>query len=162
FFVLSGFLITGILLDAKSAPRYFRSFFMRRALRIFPLYYGYLAFVFFVWPFLVVPPDDYFSLCAVQPWLWLYGQNLWIALSGAWLPYGTNHLWSLAVEEQFYLVWPFVVRLCGRRTLAWICGLVLPAMLAVRVGLTWAGAEPRTIYVVPWTRLDGFAAGALV
>ncbi len=80
FFVLSGFLITGILYEARDKPHYFRNFYMRRVLRIFPLYYGVLVLVFFVAP--LIPPLrgptlDY--LLDRQAWAWLYAVNIYIA-----------------------------------------------------------------------------------
>src|SRR5271168_4673352 len=80
FFVLSGFLITGILYDARNEPHYFRNFYMRRLLRIFPLYYGVLALLFFVAPLISLlrgPTLDY--LVHQQAWAWLYGVNIYIA-----------------------------------------------------------------------------------
>src|SRR6202008_1623121 len=77
FFVLSGFLITGILYDSRNDPAYFRNFYMRRVLRIFPLYYGVLALVFFVAPLISVlrgPSLDY--LLDRQTWAWLYAVNI--------------------------------------------------------------------------------------
>ena len=80
FFVLSGFLITGILYDACNKPHYFRNFYMRRLLRIFPLYYGVLALIFFVAPLIPLlrgPTLDY--LLDRQAWAWLYGVNIYLA-----------------------------------------------------------------------------------
>jgi peptidoglycan/LPS O-acetylase OafA/YrhL len=85
FFVLSGFLITGILYDARNKAHYFRNFYIRRLLRIFPLYYGVLALVFFVAPLiplLLGPTLDY--LVDRQAWAWLYAVNVYIAKDGAW------------------------------------------------------------------------------
>src|SRR5262245_37481129 len=85
FFVLSGFLITGILYDARNKPLYFRNFYMRRLLRIFPLYYGVLAFLFFVAPLIPLlqgPTLDY--LMDRQAWAWLYAVNIYIGKDGAW------------------------------------------------------------------------------
>src|SRR5438132_3435940 len=88
FFVLSGFLITGILWESKHSPRYFQSFYMRRALRIFPLYYGVLFVVFGLAP-LVTPPSSSAAWLSVhQQWLWLYGTNLLIALKQTHLATG--------------------------------------------------------------------------
>jgi peptidoglycan/LPS O-acetylase OafA/YrhL len=100
FFVLSGFLITGILYDSHSGPHYFRNFYMRRFLRIFPLYYGVLALVFFVAPLIPLlrgPTLDY--LVDRQAWAWLYAVNIYIAMHGAWSFSYLNHFWSLAIEE---------------------------------------------------------------
>jgi peptidoglycan/LPS O-acetylase OafA/YrhL len=100
FFVLSGFLITRILLAAKGTSDYFTSFYTRRILRIFPLYYGMLLLLF-VRPFdriaEALPPK------ADHLWYWLYLSH-WSALLHVSNPDAMGHLWSLAVEEQFYLV----------------------------------------------------------
>ena len=106
FFVLSGFLITGILVDSVSGPHYFRNFYMRRVLRIFPLYYGVLLLLFLLtpmlhiqWHGLKVPLLLYLQNAArYQPWTEWVGGSI-----------SLNHLWSLAIEEQFYLLWPLLV-----------------------------------------------------
>ena len=108
FFILSGFLITGILYDARNKPHYFRNFYMRRLLRIFPLYYGVLALVFFVAPLIPLfqgPTLDY--LVDRQAWAWLYAVNIYIAIQGDWSFSYLEHFWSLAVEEHFYFVLAF-------------------------------------------------------
>jgi peptidoglycan/LPS O-acetylase OafA/YrhL len=162
FFVLSGCLITCILLDAKGARGYFRNFYARRALRIFPLYYGFLVVMFLARPLFWLTPDSIADMNNARPWLGLYGQNFWLMFSGRWLPPLVNHLWSLAVEEQFYLAWPLLVWLCSRRGLAWVCGGVLAGCLTLRVVMMLAGLDPMVAYVFTLTRLDGFAAGGLV
>jgi peptidoglycan/LPS O-acetylase OafA/YrhL len=167
FFVLSGFLITGILYDIKESPTYFRSFFARRILRIFPLYYGLLIVVFGIIP-LVAP-----SLAAeAQPvadrqgWLWAYGANFCLAregpgsLTAGWCR--LSHFWSLAVEEHFYLVWPLVVYLLGRRSLLYFCGAVMVVALTLRVALVWAGRSPMAIVVLTPCHMDTLALGAFV
>jgi peptidoglycan/LPS O-acetylase OafA/YrhL len=112
FFVLSGFLITGILLEARDAPHYFKNFYARRALRILPLYYAILLFMFVAVPFL--RPSEAHTVFAKSSPIWAYPvflQNFLIAVpTMAAGPLGTT--WSLAIEEQFYLVWPLVVRFC--------------------------------------------------
>src|SRR5205823_4429412 len=75
FFVLSGFLITGILLDAKGGARYFRNFYIRRTLRIFPLYYTVLLCALVVAPHVLSTDDATRALVAKQGWLWAYAQN---------------------------------------------------------------------------------------
>ena len=102
FFVLSGFLITGLLYDARGEHFYFRHFYIRRCLRIFPLYYAVLVLFFVVLPRLrevrelgyVIPPD--------QMWYWTYSVNAIIAADGWPQAFLLGHFWSLAVEEQFY------------------------------------------------------------
>lgn len=169
FFVLSGFLITGILLDTVGRKGYWKSFILRRSVRIFPLYYGTLIVVFGIVP-LVWLALGYESgtgaLAAVketQFWYWSYLQNWLFAWQGAW-PDGRvlNHFWSLAVEEQFYLIWPFVVVACSRKRLAWLCfGLCLFA-LTLRYALLVNGIPGVTTYVMTITRMDSLCAGALL
>ena len=143
FFVLSGFLITGILYDARHKPNYFRNFYMRRALRIFPLYYGVLVLVFFVAPLIPLFQGaelDY--LLDRQAWAWLYAINLYIAKEGTWSFSYLQHFWSLAVEEHFYLFWPFVVYALVHRPktlLAVSFAIAVAAMLSRLAGTQLGG-----------------------
>jgi peptidoglycan/LPS O-acetylase OafA/YrhL len=165
FFVLSGFLITGLLYDAHNKPHYFRNFYMRRILRIFPLYYGGLALVFFVAPLIPLlrgPALDY--LLDRQAWAWLYAVNIYIARDGDWTFSYLDHFWSLAVEEHFYLFWPLVVLLLARRPRALIAvslAISLCAMLARLTG-SLMGLSWWTTYVLTPFRLDGLALGAFL
>jgi peptidoglycan/LPS O-acetylase OafA/YrhL len=157
FFALSGFLITGILLDAKGTPHYFRDFYARRALRIFPLYYGVLAALFLVGPAAGFARGIRAAIGRDQAWFWCYGVNALIALKGRLFPLA--HFWSLAVEEHFYLAWPLVVLALPRRRLIASClGLIVVAA-AVRVALL-GRANPLAIYVLTPCRMDALAAGA--
>ena len=162
FFVMSGFLITGILLDSKGSSSYFRAFYGRRFLRIFPLYYGFLAVYFIVLPTLW--PDTFAGL-ALRPgqhaFYWLYGVNIAYGLDWT-LGANTGHLWSLAVEEQFYLVWPAVVALCGRRALLRVCVACL--IVAPMAKLVLVQLMPHTLAFHTFTiaRIDGLALGALL
>jgi peptidoglycan/LPS O-acetylase OafA/YrhL len=144
FFVLSGFLITGILLDLRGRPGYFRTFWVRRALRIVPL----VAVVLIV-------------LAFFKP-----GHGAWYALGAAFLadiapfvgatpPNGAPPLWSLAVEEQFYLLWPVLVWTLGGRRLALLAAAIVVCEPVIRYA--WSGA----LLEVPWFRSDGLAVGAL-
>lgn len=141
FFVLSGFLITGILLDSRGGNRYFTNFYMRRTLRIFPLYYGALVAVFVVYPLVfallrrpVVGKELYDTLWTNQFYAWTYTSNFVQAWGAHRLP-GMGHFWSLAIEEQFYLAWPLCVYLMAPRTLLrFSVGLVI-AVLALRIGM---------------------------
>jgi len=164
FFVLSGFLITGILYDTKGRDGYFRNFYARRILRIFPLYYGFLGFVFIALPRLTPFGGHHASLLHDQIWYWTYLLNVLIALRG-WPPVADlNHFWSLAVEEQFYLVWPWVVFMLGRRALLVACLGIATGSLAVRAAL-WAAAPPHLVQmasVLMPARMDALAAGALL
>jgi peptidoglycan/LPS O-acetylase OafA/YrhL len=165
FFVLSGFLITGILYDARNKPFFFRNFYMRRVLRIFPLYYGVLAVLFVVLPLVPAcrgPVLD--TLVQHQAWAWLYGVNVYNALRPAWaLPY-IDHFWSLAVEEHFYLVWPVVVFLLGKRPrVLMIASLaVVGGALLARIACSVAGVGDHALYVLTPFRLDGLAMGGFL
>jgi len=145
FFVLSGFLITTILLQSRHGDwQEVRKFYIRRTLRIFPLYYGMLILLVIVgWK--------------VSWWYWVYLQNIPDALH--WHFVGPGHFWSLAVEEQFYLAWPFLVLFWPRRRLvsAMVFAIVLSIM--VRVLLLWTHIDPFTLTL---TRLDGLAGGGLL
>jgi peptidoglycan/LPS O-acetylase OafA/YrhL len=160
FFVLSGFLITGILLRSKRSPVYYRSFYARRLLRIFPLYYAVLGFFLLVVPRLFPVFHDWWTLGAQADgaWYWLYLSNLHMALGGERHPLDIS--WSLAVEEHFYLVWPFVVRALDERRLLLVCAAVAVGSFAVRCALVFGGAEPVAAYVLTPARLDTLATGA--
>ncbi len=163
FFVLSGFLITGLLLEAKGQPHYFRNFYARRTLRIFPLYYGVLAALFIVIPALVTPSPLLEQAREHQIWLWTYTTNFYIAATSSWssLTYVT-HFWSLAIEEHFYLVWPLVV-LCFRRpVLERVCLGIIVAGLGLRIGLVAAGMSELSVSVLTPCRIDTLAVGALL
>jgi peptidoglycan/LPS O-acetylase OafA/YrhL len=160
FFVLSGFLITGILLDARGGPGYFRAFYARRVLRIFPLYYAYLAVLFLAVPLLLpsldVKPET-------QGWLWTYLGNVLFAREGGFhaSPY-TGHFWSLAVEEQFYLAWPLLVWVLPRRRLALVCLGLVAGAFALRLGIHRTTFNATAAYVLTPARMDALALGALV
>lgn len=160
FFALSGFLITGILLDTKDHPRYLRSFYLRRTLRIFPVYYTMLALVFFVGPHIVHSSEWIVSVRRNQWSYWVYLQN-WITPFHGVIR-GLSHLWSLAVEEQFYLFWPLVVLLATRRGLVKLCFVVIVGTPFIRLGLRMFQFPPVTAYEFTIARWDALAAGALV
>jgi peptidoglycan/LPS O-acetylase OafA/YrhL len=164
FFVLSGFLITRILLETQGSPRYFSSFYSRRALRIFPLYYATLIFMFLLLPALGQTPtllaED--MPLSRQIWLWTYLSN-WTGPRG----FGGGsppvfHFWSLAVEEQFYLLWPLVVLFCTPKRLMQVCGGVVLASLLCRAAFLLSGTDPTAIYTSTLSRMDALALGALV
>jgi len=165
FFVLSGFLITGLLYEAQGKPYYFRNFYMRRLLRIFPLYYGVLALLFWVVPLLPPfqgPTLDF--LLQRQAWAWLYGVNIYLAGHEEWSFSYLNHFWSLSVEEHFYLFWPFVVLMLARRPRALIgisLAISVGAMLA-RVVAILLGMDVFTTVVLTPFKLDGLALGAFL
>jgi peptidoglycan/LPS O-acetylase OafA/YrhL len=165
FFVLSGFLITGILYDARQKPHFFRNFYMRRVLRIFPLYYGVLAVIFGILPLVPAfngPLLD--NLVQHQAWAWLYGVNVYSAMHGSWPLTYIDHFWSLAVEEHFYFVWPFVVWALGKkpRTLMIASLVVALGALSARIACSVAGVAEHALYVLTPFRLDGLAFGGFL
>jgi peptidoglycan/LPS O-acetylase OafA/YrhL len=164
FFVLSGFLITGILWNARGTTHYYRNFYARRALRIFPLYYGILAVIAFIAALIPHPAPATLGLRSHQPWLWLYGTNLLMASTGMqlktnWCDLG--HFWSLAVEEQFYLVWPMVVACCSAARLKQVSMAVIAGALLSRI-ILYPLLGSRVIYLLTFCRMDALAMGALL
>lgn len=148
FFVLSGYLITGILLRSRGAPvgRTLLSFTGRRAVRILPVYFITLLFLA-----LFSPSPMSMALANLT-----YTTNFGIWWNGGLWESDTVHFWSLAVEEQFYLIWPLVILLAPRRVLA-------PALVGlVAVGLGWrlVNDEVAGQFLLPGT-LDLFALGAI-
>ena len=160
FFVLSGFLITGILLSTKENAGYFRNFYARRCLRIWPLYFAALLFMFALVP-LVRPSEArrIFDARSMPWWSYLvFLQNFFVPV----VTKATGLLgvtWSLAVEEQFYLVWAIVVRFCSESQLRKIAISIICLSPVLRFYLLH-----RHFYIYPNTfcRLDGLMAGSLL
>jgi len=122
FFLLSGFLITGILIESKNSPKYFTTFYARRFIRIFPLYYFVLAVSFFVLPNLLPIDKAGVEVIDNQFWLWAYISNLSHFFSfEAWdasLNFPSfGHFWSLSVEEHFYVFWPLLISFANKKWL---------------------------------------------
>jgi peptidoglycan/LPS O-acetylase OafA/YrhL len=159
FFVLSGFLITGILIDAKESPHRFRNFYARRALRIFPLYYGILIVTLVFLPLVTGRPEALAALDDAGIWLWAYGANVLASLRDAWFPLG--HFWSLAVEEHFYIFWPAVVLLCDRRTVLSVCASMVVIALVARFWMVSSGAV-LAAYSLTVCRMDALAIGGVL
>jgi peptidoglycan/LPS O-acetylase OafA/YrhL len=160
FFVLSGFLISRILLVSRdrtehlpdAATRYFKPFYIRRTLRIFPAYYLTLLLLFI---FNVEPVREQIG------WLATYTPNIYMALHGTWMGI-VDHFWSLAVEEQFYIFFPLFLFIIPKKWLpAVLVALMLCSVglriLAWRAHLVWSVA-----YVSMPTCLDSFGLGALM
>ena len=162
FFVLSGFLITGILYRAKGRQRFFSTFYWRRTLRIFPLYYAVLAGVFVLAPLAFPESDTVQRIQGGQWWHWAYLSNVKVALEG-WPPerLTVGHFWSLAIEEQFYLVWPLIVFLLPRTTLVAVCVSVI-ALSPILRGVAAATGHAEWGYVLTPFHADPLAIGALV
>lgn len=160
FFVLSGFLITGILYDAKLKSHYFRNFYMRRALRIFPLYYCVVAAVVLAGFLVPVHETTFQQAIDHQGWLWFYGANVIQSLQGAWCLGPLDHFWSLAVEEHFYLMWPMLIFAVSRHTARRVCvGLIVGSAVGRLIFLACGGNDV-TIDVLTPFRMDGLALGA--
>ena len=171
FFVLSGFLITRILLAARDGTSYFSSFYARRILRIFPLYYAVVAVSLLLLPnlgelagselvsaklarFGAVDEDAVFY--------WTYLSNLSIARAGAFRHGILDVSWSLAIEEQFYLLWPLLVVALRRRALMAVCVGAIVCALLFRCWLLMQGAHPISIYVLTPARMDALAIGCWI
>ncbi len=158
FFVLSGFLITRILLDSREQPNYFKSFYVRRALRIWPLYFVVLT-ILFVATNHRIPALTFDETRVHWPAFVFYVQNLIYKQATELGPLALAITWSLAVEEQFYGIWPIVVRKVTMRGLTYILfGTILIAPFA-RVLAPQLGIDP---YINPICRFDAMAMGGLV
>jgi peptidoglycan/LPS O-acetylase OafA/YrhL len=158
FFVLSGFLITGILLDSKESPHYFRNFYARRVLRIWPLYYLVLFLEFVVAPLF----QPAMRPTAARDWsaFAFYVQNIVFAHRVTY-PFGLGATWSLAVEEQFYLTWPLLVFLLKKRTLAIVSATLPLVSLSLRLAFHFHGAPVGFIHFFTLSRLDAISLGSL-
>jgi len=159
FFVLSGFLITGILVDTRETEGYFKNFYARRCLRIWPLYASLIVFMFVIVP-LLRPSEARTVFDKSSPW-WAYPlflQNFLIPdPTGAAGPLAVT--WSLAIEEQFYLVWPWIVRYYSTAQLRRSAIFVIGLSPALRLYLSFHGVN---LYTNVFCRLDGLMAGALL
>ena len=164
FFVLSGFLITGILLDSRADSHFFRNFYARRTLRIFPLYYAVLVVALLLVPAFIGLhrlPSLYPRLLENQWWLWIYLQNYLQSTGEHMLP-GFGHFWTLAVEEQFYWFWPLVVYMTDRRRLFRICIALCVLSPLIRLALLAEGQSNWAVRQYTFSRVDSLLYGALV
>ena len=160
FFALSGLLITGILLDSRGHNGFFRSFYLRRTLRIFPLYYAFVAGIVFVAAPLAWSAEWAADVRTGQWPYWLYVSN-WTQPFKIDV-HGMTHLWSLAVEEQFYLIWPLLAYALGRRGLAKLAVAMIVTAPIIRYGLRAGGLPIDATYFFTFARWDALAAGALL
>lgn len=157
FFVLSGFLITGILVDAKGSPRFLQNFYIRRALRIFPLYFTVLIAAVLAAAF--VPAIRHWLGTEELWWQFLYATNINVALNG-WQAAGWfGHFWSLAIEEHYYLLWPLLVLLFPVRTLIRITIGVWLAVFLLRWVVLHLYHPTLATYVLTPLRVDSLALG---
>ena len=157
FYVISGFLITSILLRSRRQPRYFRTFYMRRALRIFPIYWLVLVIAVL---FAVATT----GAAGSAPFYALYVQNYVPQVATSFsdgLPF-LNHTWTLAIEEQFYWVWPIAVLLLSRRRLiSAVLSLLVVAPIA-RLALLNDTSNPYAALATLPAQADALAGGALI
>ena len=172
FFVLSGFLITRILLKdtehATSFGDYLKRFYIRRFLRVFPIYYSYL---------LVLTVAAQFASGLAQaktdlPFAYLYVYNFRHLAADHAGTRALDHLWSLSVEEQFYLIWPFVIAFARGGALKLVLLTLVATGPALRGlvflfwppsgALQWTPNAPLAIYVLTSSHIDAFAIGALI
>ena len=162
FFVLSGFLITGILFDTQNDPAYYKKFYIRRALRIFPIYYLFLFGVIVFAPLLgahFVPAHLAFLVYLGYP-----ASLIWSGLSSVSPLLRANHLWSLCCEEQFYLAWPWIVAKCKQPSLILrVCLLTGVGSLLLRVLIVTTGwLHQNWAEAFLLCRMDGLTIGAAI
>jgi peptidoglycan/LPS O-acetylase OafA/YrhL len=167
FFVISGFLICGILLDTVGSPGYFKNFYARRSLRIFPLYYAFLIFVFIVVP-AAQSGAGYFAKAFIREsgnllWYFLYAGNIREAITNQHPAYFLAPLWSLSIEEQFYISFPFIIAATGKEKL-WklLCGLILFAPLFRSFAVLVIPSLSRMPYLATFSRVDVISLGCLI
>lgn len=168
FFVLSGFLITGILLDMHRDGRNLLAFYGRRVLRIVPLFYLFMLALLLVLPGLLDLREEGRILRENQGWYWSFLLNWKLSIDplGNLGFFGNGHLWSLMVEEQFYLVWPLVLLLTPRRYVLAVLAAVILAAPSFRFllyqGLLPEVYAPRGAYVLAPARMDTLGLGAVL
>ena len=161
FFVLSGFLITGILYDTRESNNFFRVFYARRALRLFPLYFFAVGIV------LLVAALLHTAMSWVAIPFYIYGANIMLLVKGGvpdFTPYfQCIHFWSLSLEEQFYSLWPLVVFFVQKRkTLMTICVAGMLGAFIFRIVLIRHQASTWALYTQLPSRMDALLAGALL
>lgn len=162
FFVLSGFLITGIILQTRARPNFFKYFYARRVLRIFPLYYFFMLVMLVVMPNIFSNSTHWSELQNGQGWYWFHLTNSRIFSIGDFVSPLINHTWSLGIEEQFYLMWPLLLWIMPQKhTRTFIISAILLAT-GVRASLYFYGYNKFQIDVFTFGRIDALAAGALL
>ncbi len=161
FFVLSGFLITGILLKTRSENRYFRNFIARRALRIFPLYFATLLVCLFIIPS-VLATKKFDLPSSSQFYLWTYTPNFCMAWKNSWCFGPLDHFWSLAVEEHFYLLWPFAVYFFSLKTLLRVSVAITLGVGVIRILASMWPECSVAVDVLTLFRCDALCMGAIL
>ena len=167
FFVLSGFLITGKLVESLGAEHYFRTFYINRILRIVPLYYIILLLFFVLIPFLLPSfvSVSFKELLQEQIYYWTFVVNIYDAVHGWPLNVTLIHFWSLACEMQFYLLWPFIIYFFynqGKGLMIILIFFCLAGLLFRMGGQFFLPLNDIYRYVLLPCRIDAFSAGALL
>lgn len=160
FFVLSGFLITGILIDVKNKRDYYKNFFGKRFLRIFPLYYLILFVITFFSFFSFANAN--FKFLTPNIFYWLYLQNWQVTFLGKFSTENPilGHFWSLAVEEQFYIFWPFIIKNLNIKSL--IITIISFILLAILIRIFLFENNNIGYYVNTFARFDSLCIGSLI
>jgi peptidoglycan/LPS O-acetylase OafA/YrhL len=165
FFVLSGFLIAGILLESRDSERYFKTFYIRRVFRILPLYYvvvlSYCAALVWLGP-RTSGMGQLFWHPIAPLWYLIYFQNFVMVTLGNLGPAWLGGSWSLAVEEQFYLILPAPIRKLTPKTLFWLTACALPGAAVLRGVIQKWHFGPMSAYVLLPARMDALGAGVLI
>jgi peptidoglycan/LPS O-acetylase OafA/YrhL len=154
FFVLSGFLITGILMRSRGSTNYFKNFYARRSLRIFPLYFVVVLGCLLAGAIWNLPNYRWHNTW----WYLCYLQNVGDTFFPGSVA-GPGHFWSLAVEEHFYIFWPLAVALLERRKLKYLCLFLIGFCIVVRVVFISFGLD---VFTFTFCRMDSIAVGALL
>ncbi len=154
FFVLSGFLITRILINTKHKNNYFLNFYMRRFLRIFPLYYFFLVLSYYIFPIILNLKIPSFSQ---QIYYFTYLQNF--AMTFHWDSIGPGHFWSLAVEEHFYIFWPILVYFLSISKLKKTIYFIIFFAFVLRIVFV---INNLNVFYFTFTRIDALAIGSLL
>jgi len=164
FFVLSGYLITSILINTLNSPNYSRNFFSKRVLRIFPLYYLCLIIFLVIFPLLGLYREEMKFYLDHQWWFWFYLQNWLLSVRFPTAGNFLNHFWSLGVEEQFYLVWPFIILWLRKPKKLMIFILSVLFLLLIFRSFLWMCHLPHFNYTTfyAFTRIDGICIGCLI
>lgn len=164
FFVLSGFLITDILLNSLNSKTYFKTFYARRVLRIFPLYY--FSLILFIWIIPAISPGllDMTYYKDHQIWFWTYLQNWPLIFKGDSGGTVLNHYWSLAIEEQYYLIWPVIILLLKKPKRIFVLCMFFLAIVIVSRFYIWENRNDFPSYerAFLFTRIDGILIGAML
>ncbi len=166
FFVLSGFLIGGILLDARNSPNYFSTYYIRRFCRILPVYFLFLSLVGIAFLVVYRPMGARldWAFAGKLPWYsyLTFTQNFWMAKGNTFGSPISSITWSLAVEEQFYLVLPIIIRFVRRSALPYVflAGIVIAPIVRVVIVYKFVGHLGATYVLLP-SRMDSLFLGVL-